>query len=47
MRRLFIISRLALLALTRDSPLVWGTALENWKPHDRRNDKKMYLRYGI
>ena len=43
MRRLFLIPRLVLPALTRDSPLVWGTALENWKPHDRRNDKKILL----
>ena len=43
MRRLFLIPRLALPALTRGSPLVWGTVSENWKPNDRRNDKKDVL----
>lgn len=27
-------------ALTRGSPLVWGTVSENWKPNDRPNDKR-------
>ena len=43
MRRLFIISRLALLALTRDSPLVWGTVSERLKTNNRQNDKKILL----
>ena len=47
MLRLFLIPRLALPALTRDSPLVLGIALERLKQNDSRNDKKMYFRYGI
>ena len=39
--------RPALPALTRDSPLVLGIALERLKQNDSRNDKKMYFRYGI
>lgn len=30
-------------SLIRGSPLVWGTVSENWKPNDRRNDKKDVL----
>ena len=40
MRRLFLIPRLAIPALTRGNPLVWGTVSENWKPNDRPNDKR-------
>ena len=40
MRRLFLIPLLVLPALTRDSPLVWGTVSENWKINDRLNDKR-------
>ena len=47
MLRLFLIPRLALPALTRDSPLVLGIALERLNQNDSRNDKKMYFRYGI
>ena len=47
MRRLFLIPRLALPALTRDSPLVFFIALEILIQNDSRNDKKMYFRYGI
>ena len=43
MLRLFLIPRLALPALTRDSPLVLGIALERLKQNDSRNDKKLSL----
>ena len=36
MLRLFLIPRLALPALTRDSPLVLGIALERLKQNDSR-----------
>ncbi len=33
-------SHVARAALTRGSPLVWGTVSENWKPNDKPNDKR-------